>query len=348
MNRKKVIAIIAVVLLAGAGVLALLKSHGAADEADDESATPTVVTVQTGALKLTTLHRYVAGFGTVAPASAVADQPAAGAQLAAATTGVVAKVNAIAGQTVAKGDVLVELNSGALMMNNAMQEVARQKELYAQQNTSLKNLQEAEAQLALLQVSSPLSGTVVRMNVSVGQAVDGTTVLAEVMDLNRLEVSAEIPTAEAGQVAVGQTVEIGDEPPVRAAISRVNPTVNKDNDTVTVAAPLPAGGGLRPGQFVPLRIVTEIHTNALAAPAASVVTDQDGKSFVALVKDGAAAQIPVQIGLREDGWVEVTAPELKAGDTVVTVGAYGLPDKSKINVQPAATEETGTNSGDAK
>jgi hypothetical protein len=36
--------------------------------------------------------------------------------------------------------------------------------------------------------------------------------------------------------------------------------------------------------------------------------------------------------LRENGWVEIEAPELKAGDVVVTVGAYGLPEKTKIHV----------------
>ena len=75
--------------------------------------TPTIVTVQTGALKLATLHRYVPGYGTVEPAPATAEQPAASAQLAAPSAGVVARVNVVAGQQVAKGDVLVELNSGA-------------------------------------------------------------------------------------------------------------------------------------------------------------------------------------------------------------------------------------------
>ena len=106
------------------------------------------------------------------PRPATAEQPAAGAQLAAPSAGVVTKVNVIEGQHVTKGDVLVELNSGATTYENAEQELARQKKLYAQQNTSLKSLQNAEAQLALLRVTAPLSGTVARVNVKPGQAVD--------------------------------------------------------------------------------------------------------------------------------------------------------------------------------
>ena len=48
---------------------------------------------------------------------------------------------------------------------------------------------------------------------------------------------------------------------------------------------------------------------------------------------------PVQTGLRENGWVEIAAPDLKAGDTVVTVGAYGLPEKTKIRIQNSSGDE---------
>jgi RND family efflux transporter MFP subunit len=349
MNRKHIIIGIVVVLVAGLGVVALVKSRGEASESKGDETTPTIVTVQTGALKFATLHRYVQGYGTVEPAPATAEQPAAGAQLAAPSAGVVTKVNVVEGQHVEKGDMLVELNSGTTTAENAAQQVERQKNLYAQQNTSLKNLQDAETQLALLRVTAPLSGTVVRVNVKPGQAVDLTTVVAEVMDLSRLAVSAEIPAAAAVDLKSGQPVEVLTEPPLTTELSFVSPSVDKNNDTVLVRARLPSGGALRPGQFVSLRIVTAVHTNCLAAPGESVVTDESGKSVIALVKGDEAAQTPVQTGLRENGWVEIAGPELKAGDVVVTVGAYGLPEKTKISVQYSLGDETSsTNSSSAK
>jgi len=314
------------------------------DEAAVDEATPTVVNVQAGVLKLATLHRFVQGYGTIEPAPATAEQPAAGAQLAAPSAGVVAKVNVVEGQQVMKGDVLVELNSQV-----AEQELERQKKLYAQENTSLKNLQNAEAQLALLRVTAPLSGTVVRVNVKPGQAVDLTTVVAEVMDLSRLAVSAEIPAAAAVDLKSGQPVEVLTEPLLTTELSFVSPSVDKNNDTVLVRARLPADGALRPGQFVSLRIVTAVHTNCLVAPSESVVTGESGKSVIVLVKGDEAAQTTVQAGLRENGWVEIAGPELKAGDVVVTVGAYGLPEKTKISVQNSLGDETSsTNSPSAK
>jgi membrane fusion protein (multidrug efflux system) len=313
------------------------------DTSTAEEKIATEVSVQTGKITTATLYGYIQGFGTIETAPATADQPAAGAQLGAPSAGVVTKVDVIEGQHVEKGDVLVELNSQA-----AEAEVERQKQLYAQQNSSLKSLQDAEAQLALLRITAPISGTVARVNVKTGQAVDLTTVVAEVMDLNRLAVSAEIPATEAKDLKPGNPLEVLTKPPVTAELLFVSPNVNRDNDTVLVRALLPKDSGLRPGQFVSLHIVTVAHTNCLAAPIESVVTDEGGKSVIALVKGDEAMQIPVQTGLRENGLVEVEAPELKAGEVVVTVGAYGLPEKTKIRVQNSSGDETSTNSADSK
>jgi len=335
-------------LAAACGGIILLGAFRVAADADDKPAAEenvvTEVAVQTGKITSATLHGYVQGYGTIETAPATAGLPAAGAQLAAPSAGVVAKVNVIEGQQVSTGDVLVDLSSPATAA-----EVDRQKKLYAQQNTSLKSLQDAEAQLAMQQVVAPLSGTVARINVKPGQAVDLTTVVAEVMDLNRLAVSAEIPSAEAADLKSGIPVELLIKPPVTTHLLFVSPDVNKNNDTVLVRTLLPKDSGLRPGQFVSLRIVTAVHTNCLVAPSESVVTGESGKSVIVLVKGDEAAQTTVQAGLRENGWVEIAGPELKAGDVVVTVGAYGLPEKTKISVQNSLGDETSsTNSPSAK
>jgi membrane fusion protein (multidrug efflux system) len=342
MNRKKIILMLAAVcggiILSGA-----IRVLADADDAAADEKVVTEVSVQIGKIISATLHGYVQGYGTIEPAPATENQPAADAQLSAPSAGVVEKVNVVEGQSVTNGELLVQLNSPT-----AEAEVERQKKLYAEQNTSLKNLQDAEAQLALLQVTAPLSGTVTRVNVKPGQAVDLTMVVAEVMDLNRLAVSAEIPSSEAKDLKSGEPVELLTEPPVTTQLLFVSPSVDKDNDTVLVRALLPKDSGLRPGQFVSLRIATAVHTNCLAAPSESVVTDENGKSVIAQVKGDEATQTSVQTGLHENGLVEISAPEIKESDVVVTTGAYGLPEKTKIRVQNSSGDETSTNLPDAK
>jgi multidrug efflux pump subunit AcrA (membrane-fusion protein) len=349
MKPKPIIIGILIVLCVGLGVYALVKSRRATSGSDEEGNTAAIVSVQTGTLQRMTLHRYINGYGTVGPAPATAAAPAADAPLAAPSAGVVAQVNVAEGQQVKKGDVLMTLNSGTATADYAEQELARQKKLYAEHNTSLKALQDAETQLALLRVTTPLAGTVVSVNVKPGAAVDASTVVAEVMDLNRLVVKTDVPESEADQLKAGETWQVLAGPLVNTPLSFVSPTVDTNNATVRVWAALPPDNGLRPGQFVPLRIVTAVHTGCLAAPEASVVTDESGQSTVARVNGDEATQTPVQTGFRENGWVEVEGSGLKAGDTVVTVGAYGLPGKTQIQVvKPSADETSVTNSSSSQ
>jgi multidrug efflux pump subunit AcrA (membrane-fusion protein) len=352
MKRKPILIGGAIAVCLALGIYALIKTHhsgyGSGDESPDENV-PTIIPVQTGTLKLATLHSYITGYGTIEAAPAIQNQSAAGGTLAAPSAGVVAQINVVAGQQVNKGDVLVELNSASATFNYAKAEVERQKKLFADQNTSLKNLEDAEAQLASLEIVAPVAGTVTRLDVQSGQAVDVNAPVAEVIDLKRLAVATKIPASQAGGLKVGEDIEISVESPVTAKLSFVSPAVDATDGTVSAWAALPSDSGLRPGEFVPIKIVTEVKSNCLAAPGESVVTDEDGNSVVALVKGDQATQVPVGIGLSENDWTEISGTNLNAGDTVVTVGAYGLPDKTQIKiVNPAADATSATNPADAQ
>lgn len=300
-----------------------------------------MVTVQTGKLQRATLHGYVEGFGSVAPAPAQADRPPAVTFLAPAIAGIIAQINIGVGQVVTNGEVVFQLDSHVadVAVEFARKTLDRQKKLLESNNTSQKSVQDAEQQLAsalaqqaLYRVKSPLSGTVTQVHASPGQAVDLTTVLAEITDLARLVVVASIPSTEASGVAVGQPVELLTDPPLSSSVSFISPTVDATNNTVLVLAPSPDKGGLRPGQFVQLRIVTAEHTNCLAAPAQSVVSGTNDQEVIAVVSGDEATQVPVKTGLREKSLVEVEGAGLKEGDTVVTLGAYGLPKKTKVHI----------------
>ena len=335
MNKKVVISA-AVLVIAIVALAWFLKSRGGGGEegasSDEDKAVETVVNVRTGALARATLRQYVGGYGTVSPAPASSNAPPADATISSAVAGAVAQVNVIEGERVEKGEILAALNSSSTTFENAQREAERQKNLYEQHNTSLKALEDAQAQLALLQIPSPLSGTLVKLNVKPGQAVDATTVVAEVMDLDRLALNAQIPAAQAAQLRVGQTMEAQTDPPATARVFFVSPAVDRNNDTVLAAALLPPDSGLRPGQFVSLRVITGEHKDVLAAPAESVVTDSEGRQVIAIVSGEEAEQAPVTTGYRDQGLIEVTGANLHEGQIVVTVGAYGLPKKTKVQI----------------
>lgn len=330
------------------GVFVLLSSPSGRSAAAERSDAPKAprITVQVGELRRMTLHRYVDGYGVVEPAPATPQRPAAAAAVAAPVSGVVTQVAIAAGERVKRGQLLMELNSSTMTESYAEQEVTRLKRLYAEHNASLKALQSAQAQLALLRVTAPLSGTLVSVNVKPGAAVDASTVLAEVIDLERLIVRTSIPETDALELKLGEPLQLLGAVPLSTTLAYVSPTINSSDGTVVAWASLPPHGGLRSGQFVGLRIVTATARDALVAPSESVIrTAVGGSGVLSVVRGHEAIRVPVKTGLREDGWVQVSGPGLAPGTRVVTVGAYGLPTRTAIQIQstsagPPAAEST--------
>jgi multidrug efflux pump subunit AcrA (membrane-fusion protein) len=112
----------------------------------------------------------------------------------------------------------------------------------------------------------------------------------------------------------------------------ISPRIAPQTDTIEAWASVPPGAGLRLGQFVRIRIRYEERTNRLVVPKTSVVTNAEGRTVVALVKGNRAVKTPVKVGLHEGDLVEIQGEGIKEGATIVTEGAYGLPDETKIRI----------------
>ena len=214
-------------------------------------------------------------------------------------------------------------------------------------------LDHALAQQALLKITAPLAGTVVYLNVRPGEVTDPetATVLVDLVDLSRLIVAANIPSSQLPAVKLGQTVEIIPQQseardafdttqmasnPAPAALTGkvtfVEDRVDPKTDMGWADISIPSEARLRPGQFVRVRIVTEERRDCLTVPSQSVAKNDSGEWVVSLVSGKRAVQQPVKVGFREGDMVQVHSLVLQPGDEVVTTGAYGLPEKTKIRI----------------
>lgn len=336
-------------------IIAWLMSQNAMVLADDEAKIATEVTVQTGKITQTTLRRYVKAYGMVEPKPATAGKAAASSKIAAPVAGIVKQTDCEEGQAIPQGFVLFELDSRAaddlvakaqVAVDFAQKNFTRKQQLNASENisrklyddaeqllqTARKDLLTAQTQRALLKITAPLAGTVASCHVKIGEAVTLNAVLAEVIDVHRLDVALRVPSMEATALRLKKTVSVSvGSATVNGQVIFISPQVDPFTDTVLVRASLPVNAVLRTGQFVSASIVVEERPQRLAVPIDSVVI-RDKTALIALVNGNTAKQREVKLGLRDGNLIEVQGEGLSEGMTVVTQGVYGLPTETRIKV----------------
>ncbi|MGR9108938.1 MAG: efflux RND transporter periplasmic adaptor subunit [Gammaproteobacteria bacterium] len=332
-----------------------------ASSAEAADPVPTDVAVSLGKIQRMTLRAFVTAYGTAEAEPARDGKPPASASVAAQSAGLVTEALCEEGRKVERGQVLfrldhrladVQIKKARTVLKLAEENLALKLPLSKSGNVSQKLLQEARQQLdaarqdlalaetqsALLQVNAPLSGTIVKVNVRPGEAVGTNAVLAELVDLDRLVANVAVPGVEVPRLRYGQAARLaaaieaqsagaGALPEVSGSVSFIGLQVDPKTATVPVRVALPPNSGLRPGQFVQTRITV---TERLAVPTESAVS-LAGESAIYVIRSDRAIRNPVRLGIRDGDFIEVEGDGLEAGMALVTEGAWGLPDGSRIH-----------------
>lgn len=325
----------------------------------------TDVPVSLGKIARMTLRDYLIAYGTVEPEPARDGKPPASAFVAAQMAGLISEARCEEGQKVKRGQVLFSLDhrlvdvqvekaraSVLLAEKNLTRKVSLNKtgnvsqklldEARQQRDAAHQDLRLAQTQRALLWVEAPLNGTIVTIHVRPGEAVSSNTVLAELVDLDRLVANVAVPGAELPRIQIGQPATLSDaadpenegrgtQPLPLGSVSFIGLQVDPRTVSAPVRIALPAGSGLRPGQFVQALITVDERPGRLAVPVESVVT-VDGQSAVFVASENQAVRKPVRTGIRDGNFIEVDGEGLQAGMNVVITGAWGLPEKTRIHV----------------
>jgi len=198
----------------------------------------------------------------------------------------------------------------------------------------------AQAQLSYSEIRSPISGFITDRPLYPGEMAAAGTPLLTVMDISSVIAKAHVPQAEAAALKVGDkgTMTVsGIDQPVQGKVTVVSPALDPNSTTIEVwfEAKNPKHE-LKPGTSVHLSVTAQTVKDALVVPANSILTAPDGSTTVMLVgPDGLAHQQAVKVGIRNGDEAQIVEG-LKDGDKVVTNGAYGLPDKTKIKIEAEA------------
>ena len=153
--------------------------------------------------------------------------------------------------------------------------------------------------------------------------------------VRNLEVNFQVPERYLADIRPGLTVEVtSDAYPgktFRGKVLMLDSRVEAASRSLTVKAVLDNGEALlRPGQFLQVSVLLAEH-QALLVPEQAVIS-QGAQSYVFTVNNGNLAErLPVSLGGRRDGWVEITAG-LKQGQPVIVNGHSRLGSGAPVKV----------------
>lgn len=126
----------------------------------------------------------------------------------------------------------------------------------------------------------------------------------------------------------------------------VDPRVDATSRRVLVKAKVPnPERKLRPGLFAKLKLEISSRKDALMVPEEAVVYGRNG-TFVWRIVDGLAVSVPVELGIRQPGRVELRTG-VQAGDRVVSAGTHKLRAGSPVNDVSVLASETSERSNAA-
>ena len=233
-------------------------------------------------------------------------------------------------------------------------------------DTSLNNLNAARAnhQAALAAVDmarktladtvlrSPIKGIVAQRLAQPGERVAVEARIVEVVDLSRLELEATLAPSDSVSVRVGQEAVLqveGRGQPLRAKVTRINPSAQAGSRSVLAYLTVEDGSGLRQGLFAQGVLATG-QTTALAVPLNAVRTDKPAP-YLQLVENNRVVHRTVTPGQHgkagDEAMVEVSGitagalvlkgsvGPLREGTAVRFTQAPGAPARSASSAKTA-------------
>ena len=215
--------------------------------------------------------------------------------------GRVTGLNVIAGDHVEKGDVVIKLESRA-----------------------------AGNPPPTIELKAPASGIVADSHVRLGEPVEPSNEMMDILDLTKLWAIASVPQQEAGNLKIGTKARIkiaamGDEF-VEGELIRFGTTADASSGTFEAIFLIDnPESKLRPGMRAEFSIVTSTRENVTAIPREAVQGDVTNR--VVYIADfdlpNSFVKSSVVTGEENDRYIEIKSG-LFPGDEVVTKGAYLL------------------------
>jgi len=221
----------------------------------------------------------------------------------------------------------------------AAAQVELDKATIQQREAALAN---SEVNLGYTNIISPVDGTVVSRNITVGQTVAASfqtpTLFLIATDLGKMEVDTNVSESDIGGIREGNaakfTVDAFPDHPFNGVVAQVRQSPQTVQNVVTFDVVVTVDNPdrlLKPGMTATTKIVTARRDNVLRVPnqalryapggmegaGAPPSAGAPGEARVWVLRDGRPVGLPVKLGLDDDNFTEITAGNLSADDRLI-------------------------------
>lgn len=302
--------------------------------------------------------------GTVEPSDVV--------YVYAKASGDVTAVYVKAGDTVAAGDVLCEIDtqqvetalnsmeSAEVNLTEAQSNLSRMQILYAsgdlseQEYEQYRNkatsarLQYEAAKLAYdkqveySRITAPIGGKIERCDIEVHDNISQSKQLCVIAGAGEKRVSFYVTERMMANLEVGDEMNITKNGmSYQAYISEISSMVDETTGLFKVKAELKDTDAIATGSTVKLNLVTEKTENAMLIPVDAIYYS-GGVGYVYLYKEGKAVQVPIEVGIYDSEYAEVLSG-ISADDMVVSTWSSNLYEGASVKLKGEETKESGQN-----
>ena len=229
-------------------------------------------------------------------------------------------------------------DSAKNVYDQAQAQISYDKALIDQRQAELSA---AQINLGYTDISSPVNGTVVSRNVTMGQTVAASfqtpTLFLIATDLTTMQVDTNVSESDIGDLKVGDTatftVDAYSKRTFAGHVSQVRQSPQTVQNVVTYDVVVSADNtdlALKPGMTAATRITIDSRENVLRVPNQALryrpsigrTTQQrklaDGTARLWILRDGQPVAVTVTTGLDDENFTEIVSGDIKAGDLVIT------------------------------
>ena len=198
-------------------------------------------------------------------------------------------------------------------------------------------LDAAQVNLDYADIVSPVDGTVVSRNVTMGQTVAASfqtpTLFLIATDLTKMVVDTNVSESDIGGIKVGNkatfTVDAFPKRTFEGTVSQVRQSPQTVQNVVTYDVVVSVDNSdlaLMPGMTAASRIVVDQRNDVIRVPNQALRykprglagMDEPGQAQVRVLRSEQPVSVPVVLGLEDDNFTELVSGEVKPGELVIT------------------------------